>query len=244
MSLKELEDHQILLTNCVTDHEVKAYYRRLSMDDLEILTAIEMENQALTGSKDMCVDVTREEFRRYLMPGRGIYFGVFVDAKIIAMYCMVRPVPEENLGVHLPLEGEALNHVVHWELAHVLPEYRGNGLQKFLSEKCMEVFYQEWKDVKHIFATIFPHNLASLKSTMKYKFVIVHLNELYGGYLRYVLYKPVEGEFAYDETGFTVDLDDWETQLKYMADGYVGTAFIERKDGNYIRFNRKKLPLG
>jgi len=239
MIQSEIEDHLIKIKNHLTNKDETAYYRRLTIDDLELLIDIETKNQEFTNSKDMCVDVTREEFKTYLCPGKGIYYGAFIEETLIAMYCMIRPILEENNGIHMGLSDEGLSRVAHWELAHVLPRYRGNGLQKFLSEQCFGCLLKEWTDVEHTFATIYPYNIPSLKSTIRYDFVIIGINNKYGGHLRYILYKPIHGKCAYIKDEFVeIPLDEREEQLKLFEKGYIGTKFIERDDEKYIRFNK------
>ncbi len=94
MIQSEIEDHLIKIKNHLTNKDETAYYRRLTIDDLELLIDIETKNQEYTNSKDMCVDVTREEFKTYLCPGKGIYYGAFIGETLIAMYCMISDLEE------------------------------------------------------------------------------------------------------------------------------------------------------
>jgi len=179
----------------------------------------------------MCIDVEPWEVERYLKSGSGISYGVEVEGKLISLFAVIRPNDNENLGYYRGLSFDELTHVAHWELTHVLHEYRGNGLQKKMGNLCLRDLLVEWADVIDIFATIYPHNLPSLKSTFDHGFVVLTMDRKYGGRDRYILYRRAKDNDIFDPNPVAMaDIVHYERHAELFGQGLVGTALVE-KDG-------------
>lgn len=212
----------------------KGIYRRLQLEDYSAIKGLEAQNQEYTNSKDMCIDVENWEIKRFLTQGKGISYGAWVDDKLVGLFAVVKPKAFENLGVHKALTGELMDTVGHWELAHVLPDYRGNNLQKTLGNLCFNDLVQEWPEVQHLFATIFPYNWPSLKNTFHHGFIIIDLAPKYGGHDRYILYRKVIPTILYTPNPVEiVDVQNYEYHKKLFEKGLVGVGLED--DQNLVK---------
>ena len=98
---------------------------------------------------------------------------------------------EDNLGYDLGMPAEALPAVALMDTAAVLPEHRGHGLEyrmfRFGEERLAGTAYR-W-----LLCTISPRNAASLRSAEKAGYTVLMTKEKYGGHLRHILCKPING---------------------------------------------------
>lgn len=113
------------------------------------------------------------------------------NGKIIGYFITRYPKYESNnLGRNLDLTEEELLKVIHMESTAVLPEYRGNSLQR----KMLEYIENEIKDsdFKYYMATVPPNNIPSLNSFLELDYKIIRTIEKYHvGWLRHILLKKV-----------------------------------------------------
>ena len=80
--------------------------------------------------------------------------------------------------------------VTHLENGCVSPDYQGFGLQRFLIQKRIQLAAQY--GYEHIFATVDPENLASLKNLLRVGFKSIAYNgDHYDGKRRFIMYRPV-----------------------------------------------------
>lgn len=111
--------------------------------------------------------------------GRPIAFAVLYDGGYTS----------ENLGKDIGLAGEQLLDAVNMKLVIVLPEYRGNGLQKKLTRELEKIAVQKGK--KLICATISPDNSFSLRNFEALGYKLHSCIEKYGGLKRNVYFKEI-----------------------------------------------------
>lgn len=222
-----------------TDKIEMASYRRLSIVDLQPLKEMEMKNQLYNQSTELCVDFSMEEFRRSLDPQYGVVYAAYSGEKMIAFYIIVKPPENENLGIDIGLSLEDRQLLLHGELSHVLPPYRGNGLMRFLFKECLRDALITWKDHRYLCTTVYPFNIPSLKSTMDESFVIVNLKEKYGGVLRYILLRRADSEVTVlNGEKHMVCLDDLASQRQYLDQGFVGTNLIQKDKIQFVQFEK------
>lgn len=211
------------------------------MADLDDLKRLEVKNQADSPAAELCVDFSKEEFQRSLRPELGVVYGAFSGGKMIGIYVVVRPIEEENLGLDLGLAPQDCHQLLHCELAHVLTPYRGNGLMQFLYRQSIQAALENMRDIRYLCATIYPHNMPSLISTLNEDFMIVALKIKYSGYLRYILLKRVDQEKLVHEPGeHWIQIENLEEQQAYLDKGYVGLAVEDRDDSKWVRFEKIK----
>ena len=94
---------------------------------------------------------------------------------------------EDNLGRDLSLGEDKLMNVVHMESAAVLPEFRGNGIQKKLLFYGKDYLAEHFPDIRYIAATVTPLNMPSRKSFKAAGFKDMLTKEKYNGYMRIIL---------------------------------------------------------
>ena len=94
---------------------------------------------------------------------------------------------EDNLGRDLMLGEDKLMNVAHMESAAVLPEFRGNGIQKKLLIYGKGYLAEHFPAVKYITATVVPLNIPSLKSFKAAGFKEMLTKEKYNGHMRIIL---------------------------------------------------------
>ena len=94
---------------------------------------------------------------------------------------------EDNLGRDLSLEEDKLMSVVHMESAAVLPEFRGNGIQKKLLFYVKDYLAEHFPDIRYIAATVAPLNMPSRKSFKAAGFKEMLTKEKYNGHMRIIL---------------------------------------------------------
>lgn len=86
--------------------------------------------------------------------------------------------------------------VIHLEITCVLPEYRGNGLQKKLGNLIMKEFIETSNDYRYLCCTVSPTNFPSLKDKLVQGILIAKLKEKYSGRIRYILLKDLQSRSA------------------------------------------------
>lgn len=112
------------------------------------------------------------------------------EQKIVGSFVIRYPAEaEDNLGLDIDLPDDELGKVVHMESAVVLPEYRGNHLQRK-----MLAFAETLIDKNkycHFLATASPSNPASCKTFENSGYTSVLTKEKYGGLIRNIYRKDV-----------------------------------------------------
>ena len=147
-----------------------------------------MESAAASLEKDDWYITDDESFIRRIVEAQG-FVAVAKDGDRIAgfltIYCP--GCSEDNLGRDLGFSDEMLMQAVHFDSAAVLPEYRGNGLQKKLIRYAMEML--RGTEYRYYFATVHPDNAASYKSLTSCGFEPRKTVLKYGSNLRCIVYR-------------------------------------------------------
>lgn len=97
----------------------------------------------------------------------------------------------DNMGHYAGFSEEQLQQVVHMDTAAVLPEYRGQKLQKRLMERAEA----ELKDMgyRYLMCTVHPENPYSRQNIVAQGYEKIWQGLKYGGKLRDVMLKRLEG---------------------------------------------------
>ena len=110
------------------------------------------------------------------------------QGNIAASLLVVYPgMSNDILGRDIGLAEEELVHVAHMETAVVLPQYRGQHLQRRLLQYAEAVL--DKKQYWHLLSTISPDNPASYKSIEACGYQVMTTKEKYGGLMRRIYYK-------------------------------------------------------
>lgn len=169
---------------------------------------------------------------------RNLMIGAFVDNELIAFRALALPlIDDQHLGYDIGLSSEQLEKVVYQEITNVHPDYRGFGLQKKLGIIVMERL--DASPYTHVCATVAPFNIASLKDKLSQGMVIGALKKKYGDMLRYVFYKELHVEHYNGENFLEIPMDAIEKQQQLMADGWIGTAILQKENNWYVTYQEK-----
>ncbi|SDO21187.1 hypothetical protein SAMN05518871_11245 [Psychrobacillus sp. OK028] len=169
---------------------------------------------------------------------RNLMIGAFVDNELIAFRALaVPPVDEQHLGYDIGLSHEQLEKVVYQEITNVHPQFRGFGLQKKLGAIIMELL--DASPYTHVCATVAPFNIASLKDKLSQGMVIGALKKKYGGMLRYVFYKKIHVARNNGVKFIEIPMDAIEQQQQLIADGWIGTAILQKENTWYVTYEEK-----
>lgn len=99
---------------------------------------------------------------------------------------------ELHLGYDIGLSDEECKKVVVMDSVAILPAYRGQNLQYRLMQ-ATEADLRE-RGYRYLIATVHPDNQVSLNNCLKQGYKIMATKEKYGGFIRHILLKDLEGE--------------------------------------------------
>ncbi|WP_419954496.1 GNAT family N-acetyltransferase [Neobacillus niacini] len=207
--------------------------RRLVAEDLiEILEVQKQVVQAME-SPGILQPLTEDEYQ-YILEGKGLMIGAFAGNKLIAFRALlIPPIDEDHLGRDIGLPDHELPKVLYQEISNVLPNFRGNHLQKTLATVIMDELGSEVQPFRYICCTVAPFNIPSLKDKFAQGMQIAALKEKYGGNLRYIFVKNLkeaeEQTIPYRES-ITITMGDIETQQQLLAQGWRGIQ-MEKAEG-------------
>lgn len=142
--------------------------------------------------KDWYVADNAEYTAGMMRSGKGIVYKAVepMTGTMAAVFMVTFPGDgEENLGRDIGLSGGELERVVHMESMAVLPEYRGNHLQR----RMMQAAETGLKDAgyRYLMGTVHPDNQFSRNNFLSQGYQIVMTKEKYGGYLRDIFLKEI-----------------------------------------------------
>ena len=98
---------------------------------------------------------------------------------------------EDNLGYDVGMAEDRLPQVGVVEIAAVLPRHRGHGLERRMMAWAEDRL--AGSEIRCLMATISPRNPASLRSAERCGYRVILTKEKYGGHLRHILMKPING---------------------------------------------------
>lgn len=201
-----------------------------SITDIVTIQSYDMKNEALF------LPLTVEEIKQMLAK-QGVMVGAFVDKKLVGYHSVFFPEEdEENIGRDINLSDENLNLVFHLEASFVIPEYRGNGLQKIMSLVLLDLV-REMQHYRYLCETVSPNNIASIKSTLAIHTCIVNVKSKYDGKLRYIFFQDIFAPISVDRTTtVTISISDLAAQRALFAEGYYGYAITRKEFDTFILF--------
>ncbi|GAA0432253.1 hypothetical protein GCM10008983_06010 [Lentibacillus halophilus] len=208
------------------------HVHKLVMTDLADIQRLQAFVKASLDHSEYLQPLTTEEFES-ILSGNGFMIGTFVNQDLIAFRAMMVPGVEhpEHLGMEIGLKEEDFTKLIHSEISVVHPDYRGNGLQRYMGNLVMANVDREC--FRYVATTVAPFNIASLKDKLALGMEIVALIETYNGKMRYVLFR----DFLSDDKPSTndvrtVDMGKTETQQHLLEAGYRGVS-IQDNAGTY-----------
>jgi hypothetical protein len=213
--------------------------RHLSLDDKREILGVQEEVAAQLTDKDSLATLSEEEFE-YILSGKGLMLGVFAANQLIAFRALLVPaIDDEHLGWDIGLSEDELAKVIYQEISCVLPEFRGNGLQKILAVLIMEELSKQDHPYRYICCTVAPFNIPSLKDKFAQGMHIATVKEKYGGRLRYIFVLDLEENVEYENRPtIQVSMEDIETQKLKFSQGLRCIDMEEKEDGYWLYFSQ------
>jgi hypothetical protein len=209
------------MTSCDTEEAVKLHYR--------VTRGLSPEIFAPTSERDI----------ERLVGGDGVSFGVWFEKRLICMRAVIIDSDwvNDTLG-HMGFGADERNRTAYTDHCIVDKEFRGNNVQ-FLTHYAIEQKIADRYDV--FFTTVSPKNSFSLQNVLGCNFVIVGIEKLYGGYLRYVMRKKLSlGLPVWTHGHLVIPISDIARQKEAIADGCVGYKMIRKHRGFSVLY----APIG
>jgi len=179
------------LLNQETKEKVPYQIIALDISWKEKLIAVQDEVYTKLERKDLYIKITEQEFEEVL-GGMGIVVGAVCNGQLVGFHVSsYHDTETKELGKHLNLNSRQLEELAYIEASVVLPEYRGNGLQKIMISENIKLL-KDCGFIKHLVTTIAPDNIPSLKSLQNLGFFILNTKEITPGCIRHILYRKLK----------------------------------------------------
>lgn len=199
--------------------------RSAEPSDIEALVELEKAVEAALPSRDMFA-IDDADFYLPIVSGAGHILLAFDDEQELAGVSVIRyPSCDdaENLGLEAGLSGTDLQRVRHAESIFIRPDCAGHGLAGRLLRENLLLTEGSGRDL--IFATIWPHNIPSLKLHLACGFHIRAFALKYGGKPRFILMRSPSAPLFTEEAHYA-SAGDFETHKSLLSRGMAGTGCL------------------
>ena len=217
-------------------------FRSADLPDIAALVALEKAVEAALPSRDMFA-IDDADFYVPIVKGDGHILLAFDDDQELAGVSVIRyPSSDdaENLGREAGLCGEDLLRVRHAESIFIRPDCGGCGLAGRLLRENLRLTEGSGRDLT--FATIWPHNIPSLKLHLACGFHIMAFALKYGGKPRFVLMRSPSSPSLAEEVQYA-SAGDFERHKRLLASGWAGTGCrVPARDEPDIEYRRILAP--
>jgi GNAT superfamily N-acetyltransferase len=178
------------------------------------------------------------DFMARQLDRRGRTVGVLADGRLVAYAAISFPDDDpDNLGRDLEVTRDRLHTVADYDGSAVDPAFRGNGLQRTMSE--VRNAWALAQGRHHILGTVSPLNPVSLHTFLSLGFLIRGLKPKYGGALRYIIHRDLtQPAPPAPVAAVEVPMADVDRQLDLLAAGHVGVAVAFDRYAPRLRLGR------
>jgi RimJ/RimL family protein N-acetyltransferase len=215
-------------------------FQTANLSDIDALVALEKAVEASLPSREMFA-IDDADFYIPIVSGGGHILLAFDEHEKLAGVSVIRyPSADdaENLGLEIGLCGETLLRVRHAESIFIRPDCGGHGLAGRLLRENLRLTENSGRDL--IFATIWPHNFASLKLHLSCGFHIWAFALKYGGKPRFVLMASPPARAFSEDTQY-VSAGDFEEHKRLLGNGMAGTGYRISPTGESLIEYRRML---
>ncbi|MFE8697337.1 GNAT family N-acetyltransferase [Cytobacillus sp. FJAT-53684] len=220
------------------EQQLPFFVRVLTMADLADIILVQEQVVRQLVDKDRLQPLTYEEFQ-YILKGNGLMIGAYANDELIAFRALlVPPIDEAHLGKDIGLPEAELPNVIYQEISNVLPDYRGNQLQKILAKLIMQELAKQEHQYRYVCCTVAPFNIPSLKDKFAQGMRIAALKEKYEGSLRYIFVKDLEDvkEPEWGDEIFIL-MENIEDQQQKLHEGWQGIQMVEREGKLQVKYS-------
>ena len=164
---------------------------KTGVEDAALFSEIIMRAYKNMEHKEWFALEDEDYIRNGLMEGRGLgYKAVESDTGTPAgVFLVVFPEEQDNLGRDCGMDPDSLSYVAHMDIAAVLPEFTGWGLQRKMMLYAEEEIRR--KGYRHLMCTVHPDNRFSRNNVIKAGYRPVKTAYKYGGMLREIFLKNI-----------------------------------------------------
>lgn len=166
--------------------------RIAKIEDLEEAAAITGYVWESLPNREWYVPDTLEKLKKLFIQKRITCYLAVEKEKNVAAGIFIVDKPGENrdnLGYDIGFSREERNKTVHMDSVAVLPEYRGQGLQKKMMHQAERDLRQQ--GICWLLCTVHPDNSYSLNNLLRQGYEIAATKKKYGGYWRHILQKKI-----------------------------------------------------
>jgi hypothetical protein len=201
--------------------------RKITINDLHEICNVQSEVFSRLDDRNFLQPLTADEYS-FILEGNGLMIGAFAGERMVAFRALLVPlIDEDHLGRDIGLREENLPKVIYQEISNVLPEYRGNKLQRTLAILLMQELNKQEHKYQYVCCTVAPFNIPSLKDKFSQGMEIAALKEKYGGMLRYVFVKDlIMPENRTWREVIHVPMDETAAQQERISEGYRGIGIV------------------
>lgn len=220
-----------ILMNAAEKKEYPFEMKILGNEHLDQVLEIEYYVLDRLDDKDLCLHSTLE-IAKATLNGQGLAVGTFVNNELIGIRTLYYPPADsyDNLGNYTRFDIDK-TAVTNMERTFVRADYRGNSLQRRMSEHVLKVAAEQGK-IKHVCSMVSPKNGPSISEKFALGLCAVNLVCVYGGHWRYIFHKDITQErVLIPETVIPVLSIDLEKQTELVNQGYYGFK-IKKEEGN------------
>lgn len=206
-------------------------FRSAVLDDLDALVALEEAVERSLPHRDMFA-IDGRDFYVPIVAGAGHILLAEDSAGGLVGVSVIRFPAEddqEHLGYELRFSPEQLARVRHLESVFVHPDCQGRKLAQRLIRENMRRTERSGRTISC--ATVWPHNIPSLRLHLELGLCIRAFALKYGGKPRFVLCS--EGGGTTSSPLVFVPSQDVDSQKALLAQGYAGTALRRTADGGF-----------
>ncbi|MDI9370551.1 MAG: hypothetical protein GX181_00075 [Synergistaceae bacterium] len=208
--------------------------RGLAEDDIEEAVEFHKRISDQIGDADIfCEDNTIAES----VMGEGLAIGVYAEGRIIALRSVSYVKGDlEDAVEDLKLDPEEIDNVAVMDFCVTDKAFRGNYIQFFTYLHIESLMYP---NRYHLYTTVSPRNVFSLRNVLKCGFIAVDFKKKYGGHNRFVLYKNLRRSIPVSTRGRKqVLLRNFDYHPKVMEAGFVGYKTRLKPNGMVMLYGR------
>ncbi len=210
-------------------------------------------------SAELYFPLTDLEMHELVSPD-GLCVGVEYDERLVAFFGILfmgdRP---DNVGQDMGIPNAELPLVAYFKATNVLPEFRGQGLQKRMtqwlfsemglgaqrldSDKGMDSVKPSRPGAsrsKWLSSTVSPLNLPSLKSFLDSGFWIAGLKPKYLGSMRFLMVRQRVTQWYALDHSISVPVGDYAQQISLLDSGWSGVKFDSLTADPHILYIRSE----
>jgi ribosomal protein S18 acetylase RimI-like enzyme len=218
----------------------KYSYRMVLLNHEHTQQILDLEHSVLDNLKDRDLCLERPlNIVQEALNDKGLVAGVFVGERLIGVRMLYFAGKSEyNLGRFAGLKDNELDQVVNMEFSAVHPDFRGNSLQRRMSEKVLDIARKS-KNFHHICSMVSPKNFPSISEKFALNLYIANLTLVYGGHWRYIFHQnTADASSIRPDTVIEVLNTDYKKQVEIIEQGYYGFRMKKNHESMSILFGK------